>query len=189
MLSQNPEQSGDKIVSIPMATMLDMVRSLQGLQEKEEENKHLKQIVRMLQSKLLELEEVVAVSETECKAAAQVQHRSSAPAIFVYPEVSEKSGVLKSRGNKIEPTAKTAVQQKNTNGQAGELPLRYGVSDQVGTKPNSVNQSAKGVLESYASIGGVSELYFNNVVNELVKTKQCLYQLEKQSKENVSIQH
>ena len=188
MLSQNPEQSGDKIVSIPMATMFDMVRSLQGLQEKEEENKHLKQIVRMLQSKLLELEEVVAVSETERKGAAQVQHRSSAPAIFVYPEVSEKSGV-KSKGYKNEPTAKTAVQQKNTNGQAGELPLRYGVSDQVGTKPNSVNQSAKGVLESYASIGGVSELYFNNVVNELVKTKQCLYQLEKQSKENVSIQH
>ena len=212
MLSQNPEQRGGRTVSISMETVLDMARRLSGfqnvdllLQEKDAKIKSLKQVVKMLQSKLMALEKMVSVSEAERTAEAGIQHRSSAPAIFVYPDMSKKcdtknydslttrgsSLVIRNGGSKIESTTNlqqnkaNKVVDKDTNivPQKSMSPVTQR-NDGASVDRNDMMVPQQNYLNS--STGGVSELYFNNVVNELVRTKQYLYELEKQMKEKVS---
>ena len=207
MLSENQDRRGDQqLVSISKETMLEMVRRLSGfqnidlvLQEKDSEIKQLRQTVSLLQSRLQELQEAVsgkdqwqsAAVNTDFQPSSVIHHRSSAPEIFVYPDMSKNSGgnnfneskfnVLTARGSK--GTQRENVKSNHDSRKPHfiqEQQMASGVEEIQGMSLRLDHDIGRVTGYKCESMGGVSEQYFNNVVSELVKTKQYLYNLQKQ---------
>lgn len=210
MLSENPDQHGNQLVSISKDTLSEMVRRLGGLQnielivqEKDAEIKQLRGTVIMLQSKLMGpvvpgQEQATAVNTEFHTQTFSDHHRSSDPRIFHFSDVSKTSvencESLIARGSSCK-----AGDSVKTNSKAKIIPPQYEAQKQSGTELGdktsfknygiSVNMdclSINGRSDSSRCVGGVSQLYFNNVVSELVKTKQSLNSLQKQLKEKVN---
>lgn len=201
MLSENPDKNGDQLVSIPRKTMLEMASRLNGfhnldivLQGKDAEIKKLRQTVIDLRSKLLEFQKSMSVppqqqAEADNHPSATLLHRSSAPDIFVYPDMSKTASVknhesLLSRGTgtKLKDDDKIYRLQHEVHEVDHQSNLKL-IGRNYG---ESLHMDVLGQNEFRSAVGGVSEVVFNNVVSELVKTKQYLYNLEqKQRKEKV----
>ena len=210
MLSENQDRHGDqRLVSISKETMLEMVRRLSGfqnidlvLQEKDSEIKQLRQTVSLLQSRLQELQEAVsgndqrqsAAVNTDFQPSSVIHHRSSAPEIFVYPDMSKNSGgnnfnesnVLTARGSR-------GTQRENVKSNHDSRKPHFIQEQQMASSVEEIQGMSLrldhdiGRVTGYKceSMGGVSEQYFNNVVSELVKTKRYLYNLQKQGDNKV----
>ena len=194
--------------------MLEMMRRLSGLQnidlvlqEKDAEIKQLRQTIIAQQSKLQDLQEAIsgfehrqsAAVNTDFHPSSGIHHRSSAPEIFVYPDVSKKSGgnnssepyALTARGSSATPrdnvkfsrdSKKTQIIQEQHKLSSTEAVNQNGTSLKM---DHGIGMPAR--KNCGQSMGGVSEIYFNNVVSELVKTKQYLYNLQKQMENKVGI--
>lgn len=211
MLSENQEHHGDQLVSISKETMLEMMRRLSGFQnidlvlkEKDSEIKQLRHTVSLLQSRLLELQEAMSGVEhhqstavnTDFQPSSGIHHRSSAPEIFVYPNVKSgensfnESTVLHARGSRVTQRDNVKASQESRKPQAIQEQQKF---NNIETNNESHGTSLRmdhgiGVVTGHKceSMGGVSEQYFNNVVSELVKTKQCLHNLQKQGHNKVT---
>ena len=214
MLSENQEHHGDQLVSISKETMFEMMRRLSGfqnidlvLQEKDSEIKQLRHTVGILQSRLQELQEAMsgfdrhqpAAVNTDTQPPSGIHHRSSAPDIFVYPDVSKKSGGnrfnesngLAARGSRVTQRDNVKVSQHSKKPQ-GIQEQQKGTNIETNNESHGtslrINQGISMVTGyKWDSMGGVSEQYFNNVVSELVKTKQYLYNLQKQQENKVGV--